>query len=101
MWEDGKNMENSGGKEAKKMEKKKIVTPEAAKACSDYEAQFATNAEAQKDILEGQTKIIEALSEITSFMSKMCKREYEDENGVKKDGPLWDLMKQGKKIGAF
>jgi len=82
-------------------EKKKKVSKEAAKACTEYEDSFKERNAQIKEILDGQTKIIEALSEITSFLGKLAKQTYEDKDGKKKDGPLWVLIKQSKRIGAF
>ena len=72
-----------------------------------HEEEMAANAEGVStlsqlnDIRKTQEQIVDSLKQITDFITALPKQEYEDENGVKKNGPLWELIKRAKKVGAF
>ena len=54
-----------------------------------------------QEIKETQMKIVDSLQQITSFITKLPKQTYKDDEGNEKEGPLWNLMKKAKGIGAF
>lgn len=68
---------------------------------NQHEESFEKPTEQLDRIEDTQKQIVGSLKDLTEFITRLPKRTYKDDKGKEINGPLWNLITQAKKVGAF